>query len=230
MDIFDQGERAVERNRLYGVYPALVADIDDPDGQGRVKVRLPWLPDDGGGFSVWARLATLMAGANRGTWFIPDVDDEVLVAFEGGDPRRPYVVGALWNGQDTPPETMDGAGNNFIKSITSRNGVKITLDDNDGQEKMILETPGGQKLTLQDGPGKVEIVDSNGNSVTLDSGGISVVASVKVSVRASTVEVNASMVTVNAAMSKFSGVVQCDTLISNSVISATYSPGAGNIW
>ncbi|MCB0207512.1 MAG: type IV secretion protein Rhs, partial [Anaerolineae bacterium] len=196
MDIFDQGERAVERNRLYGVYPALVADINDPDGQGRVKVRLPWLPDDGGGFSVWARLATLMAGANRGTWFIPDVDDEVLVAFEGGDPRRPYVVGALWNGQDTPPETMDGAGNNFIKSITSRNGVKITLDDNDGQEKMILETPGGQKLTLQDGPGKVEIVDSNGNSVTLDSGGISVVASVKVSVRASTVEVNASMVTV----------------------------------
>ena len=140
------------------------------------------------------------------------------------------MVGALWNGQDTPPETMDGAGNNFIKSITSRNGVKITLDDNDGQEKMILETPGGQKLTLQDGPGKVEIVDSNGNSVTLDSGGISVVASVKVSVRASTVEVNASMVTVNAAMSKFSGVVQCDTLISNSVISATYSPGAGNIW
>lgn len=230
MDIFDQGERAVERNRLYGVYPALVADINDPDGQGRVKVRLPWLPDDGGGFSVWARLATLMAGANRGTWFIPDVDDEVLVAFEGGDSRRPYVVGALWNGQDTPPETMDGAGNNFIKSITSRNGVKITLDDNDGQEKMILETPGGQKLTLQDGPGKVEIVDSNGNSVTLDSGGISVVASVKVSVRASTVEVNASMVTVNAAMSKFSGVVQCDTLISNSVISATYSPGAGNIW
>ena len=230
MDIFDQGERAVERNRLYGVYPALVADINDPDGQGRVKVRLPWLPDDGGGFSVWAQLATLMAGAHRGTWFIPDVDDEVLVAFEGGDPRRPYVVGALWNGQDTPPETMDGAGNNFIKSITSRNGVKITLDDNDGQEKMILETPGGQKLTLQDGPGKVEIVDSNGNSVTLDSGGISVVASVKVSVRASTVEVNASMVTVNAAMSKFSGVVQCDTLISNSVISATYSPGAGNIW
>lgn len=230
MDFFDQGERAVQRNRLYGVYPALVADINDPDGQGRVKVRLPWLPDDGGGFSVWARIATLMAGNNRGTWFIPDVDDEVLVAFEAGDPRRPYVVGALWNGQDTPPESMDGAGNNFIKSITSRNGVKITLDDNDGQEKLILETPGGQKLTLQDGPGKVEIVDSNGNSITLESAGISVVASAKVTVRASTVEVNASMVTVNAAMSRFSGVVQCDTLISNSVISATYSPGAGNIW
>jgi uncharacterized protein involved in type VI secretion and phage assembly len=191
---------------------------------------LPWLPDDSGGYNVWARIATLMAGASRGSWFIPDVDDEVLVAFEAGDPRRPYVVGALWNGQDTPPESMDGAGNNFIKSITSRNAVKITLDDQDGQEKLILETPGGQTLTLQDGPGKVEIRDSNGNSITLDSSGVSVVASAKVSVQASTVEVNAAMVTVNAGMSKFSGVVQCDTLISNAVVSATYSPGAGNIW
>jgi uncharacterized protein involved in type VI secretion and phage assembly len=230
MDLFEQAVRAEERNRLYGVYPALVVDIQDPDGQGRVKVTLPWLPDDGGGYSVWARIATLMAGNNRGAWFIPDVDDEVLVAFEAGDPRRPYVVGALWNGVDTPHETMDGAGNNFIKSIRSRNGVKVTLDDQDGQEKLILETPGGQKLTMQDGPGKVEIRDSNGNSITLDTGGVSVVAAAKVSVRASTVEVNAGMVTVNAGMSKFSGVVQCDTLISNAVVSASYTPGAGNIW
>jgi len=192
-------------------------------------VRLPWLPDDGG-YNVWARLATFMAGASRGSWFIPDVDDEVLVAFEAGDPRRPYVVGALWNGKDTPPESMDGAGNNFIKSITSRNGVKVTLDDQDGQEKLILETPGGQKLTMQDGPGKVEIKDSNGNSITLDTGGVKIVAAAKVTVQASTVEVSAGMVTVNAGMSKFSGVVQCDTLISNAVVSATYSPGAGNIW
>lgn len=230
MDLFEQARRAEERHRLYGVYPAVVSDIDDPDGQGRVKVRLPWLPDDGGGYNVWARLATLMAGPNRGSWFIPDVDDEVLVAFEAGDPRRPYVVGALWNGQDTPPESMDGAGDNFIKSITSRNGVKITLDDQDGQEKLILQTPGGQKITMQDGPGQVEIRDSNGNSVTLSTSGVSVVASAKVTVQASTVEVSAAMVTVNAGMSKFSGVVQCDTLISNAVVSASYSPGAGNIW
>ncbi len=230
MDLNEQAARAVQRNRLYGVFPALVTDISDPDSQGRVKVRFPWLPDDSGGYNVWARLATLMAGANRGSWFIPDVDDEVLVAFEAGDPRRPYVVGALWNGQDAPPETMDGAGNNFIKSIRSRNGVKVTLDDNDGQEKLILETPGGQSVTLQDGPGQVEIRDSNGNSITLSSSGVSVVASAKVSVQASTVEVSAGMVTVNAGMSKFSGVVQCDTLISNAVVSASYSPGAGNIW
>lgn len=230
MDPLEMARRAEERNRLYGVYPAVVTEIADPDGQGRVKVKLPWLPDAGGGYNVWARLATLMAGNNRGSWFIPDVDDEVLVAFEGGDPRRPYVVGALWNGKDRPPESMDGAGSNFIKSITSRNGVKVTLDDQDGQEKLILQTPGGQKITMQDGPGQVEIKDSNGNSITLDTGGIKIVAAVKVTVQASTIEVSAGMVTVNAGMSKFSGVVQCDTLISNMVVSAAYTPGAGNIW
>jgi uncharacterized protein involved in type VI secretion and phage assembly len=215
----------------YGVYPALVSDIKDPDGSGRVKVTLPWSPDTGGErYEVWARLATMMGGNNRGTWFIPDVNDEVMVAFEGGDPRRPYVVGALWNGSDSPPDSMDGAGNNYRKVIRSRNGVKITLDDTDGQEKFIAETPGGQRITLQDGPGAVTIEDSNGNSMKLESSGITVTASAKVTVNASMVEVSASMVTVNAAMSKFSGIVQADTVICNSIISASYTPGAGNIW
>jgi uncharacterized protein involved in type VI secretion and phage assembly len=217
--------------RWYGVYPALVDDIKDPDGQGRVKITLPWAPDTAGGrYEAWARLATLMGGDNRGSWFIPDVGDEVLVAFEGGDPRRPYVVGGLWNGSDKPPESMDGGGRNNRKVLRSRNGVKLTMDDADGQEQLIVETPGGQKITLKDGPGTVEIVDSNGNSIKLETSGITITAAAKVTVNASTVEVSAGMVTVNAGMSKFSGVVQCDTLISNSVISASYTPGAGNIW
>ncbi|MCU0490529.1 MAG: phage baseplate assembly protein V [Chloroflexaceae bacterium] len=216
---------------FYGVYPALVTDINDPDGQGRVRVQLPWSPDAGGqGYEAWARLATLMAGNNRGTWFIPDVDDEVLVAFEGGNPRQPYVVGALWNGRDAPPETMDGGGRNLHKVIRSRNGVKVTLDDSDGQEQLILETPGGQRVTLKDGPGAVEIVDSNGNSVKLETAGITITAAAKVTVNAATVEVSAGMVTVNAGMSRFSGVVQCDTLIASTVVGASYTPGAGNIW
>ena len=217
--------------RWYGVYPALVSDIRDPDGQGRVKLTLPWSPDTGGErYEVWARVATLMGGNNRGSWFIPDVNDEVLVVFEGGDPRRPYVIGGLWNGTDSPPETMDGAGNNFKKVVRSRNGVKVTLDDTDGQEKFICETPGGQKITLKDGPGTVEIVDSNGNSIKMEASGITVNASAKVTINASMVAVSAGMVTVDAGMSKFSGVIQCDTLISNSVVSASYTPGAGNIW
>jgi uncharacterized protein involved in type VI secretion and phage assembly len=217
--------------RFYGVYPALVSDLKDPDGQGRVKVTLPWSPDPAGGnYEAWARLATLMGGNNRGSWFIPDNNDEVLVIFEGGDTRRPFVIGGLWNGQDAPPESMDGSGQNYLKVLRSRNGVKITLDDHDGQEKFIVETPGGQKITLQDGPGSVEIDDSNGNSMKMEASGVTVTASAKVTINASMVEVSASMVTVNSGMSKFSGVVQCDTLISNSVVSASYTPGAGNIW
>ena len=217
--------------RWYGVYPALVTDIKDPDNQGRVKVSLPWSPDTGSAkYEAWARLATMMAGKDRGSWFVPDVNDEVLVAFEAGDTRRPYVIGALWNGTDSAPESMDGAGNNFKKVLRSRNGVKVTLDDQDGQEKFIAETPGGQKVTLKDGPGAVEIVDSNGNSIKLEASGVTITASAKVTINAASMAVSAGMVTVDAGMSKFSGVVQADTVISNSVVSASYTPGAGNIW
>jgi uncharacterized protein involved in type VI secretion and phage assembly len=218
--------------RWYGVAPALVTDIKDPDGQGRVRVKLPWCPDSGGGagYEAWARVATLMAGNNRGSWFVPDVGDEVLVAFEHGDPRRPYVLGGLWNGSDKAPQSMDGGGRNNKKVLRSRNGVKITLDDQDGQESLKLETPGGQKFTLKDGPGSVAIEDSNGNSVKLETSGITVTASAKVTINASQVAISAGMVTVDAGMSKFSGVVQADTVISNSVVSASYTPGAGNIW
>jgi uncharacterized protein involved in type VI secretion and phage assembly len=218
--------------RFYGVYPALVSDVRDPDGQGRVKVRLPWSPDSGGGaYEAWARLATLMGGNNRGSWFVPDRDDEVLVVFEGGDARRPYVIGGLWNGRDAPPESMDGGGQNDRKTLRSRNGVRISLSDASGTESLVLETPAGQRVTLKDGPGSVEIVDSNGNSIRMGTSGITVEAAMKVTINAgATMEVTAGMITVNAAMSKFSGVVQADTVISNSVVSASYTPGAGNIW
>lgn len=217
-------------HRLIGVYPALVTDVVDPDQQGRVRVRIPSLVDPAAGYETWARLATLMAGSSRGTWFIPDVNDEVLVAFEAGDPSRPIVVGALWNGQDAPPERMDAAGNNHLKTILSRQGVRITLDDSDGDVKLRLETPGGQKVVLKDSPPSIEVSDSSGNSITLRPSGITVTAAAKVTINASTAEVNAGMVTVNAGLSKFSGVVQCDTLISNAVVSASYTPGAGNVW
>ncbi len=215
--------------RFYGVYTAIVSDNDDPDGQGRVRIRLPWSPDSAGtAYEAWARLATMMAGNERGSWFIPDVDDEVLICFEAGDVRHPYVVGMLWNGQDAPPQSMQ-SGNN-IKQLRSRSGIEITLDDSSGQETLTLKTPGGQTVTLQDGATLIELRDSGGNSVKLEASGITVNASAKVTINASTVEVSAGMVTVNAGMSKFSGVVQADTVITNSVVSASYTPGAGNIW
>ncbi len=213
--------------QLNGVFLAVVKDNVDPENLGRVKVRLSQVEGSGKpGNETWARMATLMPGNNRDSWFIPDMNDEVLVAFEAGDSRRPYVIGSLWNGTSSPPE-MDT--NSHEKHLCSCNGVNITISDQSGQESFIFETPGGQKVTLKDGPGSIEIMDSNGNSVTFEANGILVIASAKVTVNASTVEINSGMVSVNTGMSKFSGVVQCDTLITNSVISANYTPGAGNI-
>jgi len=215
----------------YGVHIGLVTDLRDPTGLGRVKVRLPWSPDPGGGtYEAWARLATMMGGNNRGSWFVPDKDDEVLLAFEGGDPRSPFVVGSLWNGKDKPPEAMDGAGKNAKKVLRSRNGVKVTLDDTAGKERFVVETPGGQRITLSDGPGAVEVVDSTGNSVKLETTGMTLTAVSTVTVKAPKVNISAATVTVDAGMSKFSGVVKADTVMASAIVSSSYTPGAGNIW
>ena len=231
MCLLEEYEMALERKRLYGVYPAEVQGINDPDQQGRVRVRLPWAPDNGSdGYEIWARLAVPMAGNNRGTWFIPDVGDEVLVMFEGGDPRRPYVIGALWNGQDTPPETIDAAENNYLKTIVSRRNIRITLDDTEGQETVTIQTPGNQTIILKDGPGSIEIKDSNSNTLKLEPAGVTIVTKAKLTIQAGTIEMNGAMVTVNSGLSKFSGVVNADVGLTNSVVSGTYSPGAGNIW
>jgi len=209
----------------YGPQTVTVTDVRDPEGLGRVQVTIPVFKAS----AVWARVATLMAGNQRGTWFIPDVNDEVLVAFEAGDPRKPYVIGALWNGKDRPPTAMDGAGSNNLKEIRTRSGVRITFNDAQGIETLVLETPGGQKVQLNGGGKAIYIEDGNGNSVNLDAAGITINAAARVAVNCSTAQINAGMLEVNAGMAKFSGVVQCDTLITNSTISASYTPGAGNI-
>jgi uncharacterized protein involved in type VI secretion and phage assembly len=213
-----------------GVHLAQVVDLDDPERRSRVKVTLASLngsPQQD--TELWARVCTLFAGNDRGAFWMPDVGDEVVVVFVQGDARLPIVLGGLWNNASPPPETLDSQNN--LKVVRSRNGNRIILDDTSGQEKVIVETPGGNRITLADASGDlIRIEDSAGNSATMAAGGITVTASAKVRVQASQVEVQAGMVTVDAAMSRFSGVVQCDTLITNSVISASYTPGAGNIW
>ena len=212
---------------FHGVLPAIVIDNVDPLAQGRVKVRLNALSPPRHPGELWMRVATLMAGDRRGSWFIPDIDDEVLVAFDANDPNLGYVVGSLWSDAHTPPATMQAG--NYKKVLRSRNGVEVALNDQDGQESFVVRTPGGQKLMLRDGPGSVEISDSNGNTLRLETSGITVTSSATVHVQASTVKISCGMLTVESGMSKFSGVVQCDTMISNSVVSASYTPGAGNV-
>lgn len=210
---------------------ATVVSLDDPEQRSRVQVRLAAFDDVAQQDApMWARVVAPFAGDNRGTFFLPDVGDEVLVVFVQGDPRHPLIVGGLWNGAATPPAAIESGGVNRYKRITSKNGIVITLDDQSGQETLQLETPGGCKLTLKDGPGEVTLQDSNGNSITLASAGITVQAAAKVSVQAANVEVQAGMVKVDSAIADFSGIVKCAVLQTNAVISSSYTPGAGNVW
>lgn len=204
---------------LQGIYTASVVDNRDREGLARVLVRVPAVSET----AVWARLATMMAGRDRGTFFVPEIGDEVLVAFEQGDQRAPYVIGSLWNAKAKPP-----AADTSTKLIRSRSGMTLRLDDK--ASTLMIETAGGQRITLQDGQGTVRVEDQNGNTITLAAAGITVNASAKVTVNASAIDVNASVVTVNSSMSKFSGTVQCETIIANSVVGASYTPGPGNIW
>src|SRR5262245_56550673 len=105
--------------KIYGLVVGIVTNNQDPDKLGRIKVKFPWLTDTDE--SCWARIGMLMAGKGRGSFFLPEVDDEVILAFEHGDVRFPYVIGALWNGKDTP--RYDNAdGKNNLRVFTSRSG------------------------------------------------------------------------------------------------------------
>lgn len=187
-------------SELYGVYAATVLDVRDPKRLGRVRVRLA-RREAPGLERLWARLATLMAGEGRGTWFVPDEGDEVLVAFEGGDARRPFVVGALWSASAKPPERMDKAGANPRRTIRTRGGHRIAFDD---------------------ATHAVEIETADGQSVVLDAAGVTITAAAKVRVRAAQVEVEAPV-------ARFSGLVGCETLVATSVVASSYTPGVGNI-
>ena len=146
-------------SRVYGVVTAVVASIDDPDELGRVKVSFPWLKENQE--SPWARVLTFMAGKDRGALFRPEVDDEVLVLFDHGDIRRPYVIGALWNGQDTAPGEGGANADNHVRLIKSRSGHIIKLDDTPDEEKIeIIDQKGGNTL----------VIDSASDTITITAG------------------------------------------------------------
>ena len=115
-----------------------------------------------------------------------------------------------------------------MRMIRSHNGVTVTIEDDAARRALVLETPAGQRITLDDSAA-IRIEDATGNRITLTSAGIRIESSSRVTVAAPSVEVDAGQVTVNAGMSRFSGVVQCDTLIATSVVAQSYTPGAGNI-
>jgi phage protein D len=152
----------------YGVVVGIVTNLKDPDNLARVKIKYPTITD--ALESHWARLATPMAGAGRGIEFIPEVNDEVLVAFEYNDINRPYIIGSLWNGKEKPPETNDqivsSDGKVKKRIIKSRSGHIITLDDTQAAEQISIIDKSGQKVVMDSAAGKekISVIDKTGKS------------------------------------------------------------------
>lgn len=144
-------------SRIYGVVVGIVTNNKDTEKLGRVKIKIPRL--SGEDESNWARVISFMAGKERGAFFLPEIDDEVLVAFEYGDINMPYVIGSLWNGKDVPPEN-NSDGKNNIRVIRSRSGHVITLDDSDGSEQIKIMDKTQKNMI---------IIDAKNNTISITS-------------------------------------------------------------
>jgi uncharacterized protein involved in type VI secretion and phage assembly len=162
-----------EKGLVQGVVPAVVTNVQDPDNLCRIKVKYPWIDDSIE--SDWIRIASPMAGPERGLLIIPEVNDEVLVAFEHGDPHRAYMLGGLWNGSDAPamdPSEVISGGVINKRVIKTRSGHVIILDDTDGAEQIIIR----DKTESNE-----MIIDSAENSMTINvEGDFTVVAKGKI--------------------------------------------------
>ena len=184
----DQETDAREPGSMRGVSVAVVSQNQDPDGLGRVKVKFHWRenPDE----SQWARIAVPMAGGDRGTWFLPEVGDEVLVICDAEQVDHPYVIGALWNGQDSPPET-NSDGNNDIRKIRSRSGHEIIFDDG-AQGRIDIHLSDNKRVRMD--PDGILISDDHGNEVEIQSqaGTISIKSNSKLSIQSQVIDIKAN--------------------------------------
>jgi uncharacterized protein involved in type VI secretion and phage assembly len=158
--------------RFFGVVVGIVTNNRDPDHMHRVKVRFPWLDRDHE--SNWARIATTMAGNGRGTYFLPEVDDEVLVAFEHGSLEHPFVIGALWNGKDEPPENNND-GKNDNRTIKSRSGHIVRLCDSSGGERIdVIDKTGQNKIVITSADNKIAIEAQGDIEITSQTGKVKI--------------------------------------------------------
>lgn len=196
-----------ESDRFYGVVVGVVTNNQDPEDMHRVKVRFPWLSNDVE--SNWARVAAPMAGNDRGAYFLPEVDDEVLVAFEHGRVDHPYIVGSLWNGQDSAPES-NADGENNHRTIKSRSGHVLRLNDKSGSETIeIIDKSGNNKVIIDTANDSITIeansditIKSSTGKLIMQANGIEMKSQAGVSIQASqSMDLKASaQVTVKGAM------------------------------
>lgn len=172
----------------------IVADNKDPKGWGRVRVKLPTLTEEH--MSNWARMVSIGAGSSQGVDWLPEINDEVLVAFEHGDIHRPYILGGVWNGKDKPPEKVEDAiANGKVRLRTlktrlghtlqfveedkgdSKKGVYLTTADkhqlhlSDTDQYAELKTKDGHQLRLDDKAKKIELKTKDGHQISMEDGG-----------------------------------------------------------
>lgn len=151
--------------------------------------------------SAPARMMMPMAGGSRGMYFMPEVGDEVVVAFESGDLNQPIILGAVWNQNDSPPSQTTPPPGNDVRTIVSRSGNQVTLDDSPGREKIVIRSALGHSFTLDDTlPGKVTLQSNLGATIEMDdaTGTVKVSAPVKLEFSAPVISMQATNISVNA--------------------------------
>ncbi len=163
------------QNRINGVVPAIVTNLKDPKNWGRVKVKYPWMPEFEGKEieSNWVRIAAPGVGASRGIFWLPEVNDEVLVTFEHGDPQYPYIVGGLWNGKDLPPEPTGKVVENgrvVQRVMRSRSGHIIVLNDSDSAAQIVIRDKTQQNEIVIDSQNNDINVKAQKN-ISIEAGG-----------------------------------------------------------
>ncbi|OEU82270.1 MAG: hypothetical protein BA865_14785 [Desulfobacterales bacterium S5133MH4] len=163
----DTAQDEGQASKTYGVVIGIVTNNKDPKDLGRVKVKFPWLQTSDE--SHWSRIAAPMAGPDRGAFFLPEVGDHVLAAFEHGDINYPIVLGALWTLNQRPPFN-NADGKNNVRAIKSRSGHVLIFDDNheENKEKIIIRTNKGYEIILNDGAEKISIMTTGGHQAVLD--------------------------------------------------------------
>lgn len=206
--------------QLNSLQLARVIDNTDPEERGRIKVQLQSL-----NIELWASVVTPSAGHNYGASFIPKLEEIVVVGFL--NPDTPLVLGSIWAGNASVPEDITSQEDQYV--IRTPAGNVVEFNDSEGP-KVEMRTQSGYRVTVTEADGGEVQIERGGQTVTLTSSSIDINASGPVNINASQVSVSASMVQVDASMSRFSGVVQADTIIATSVVGTTYTPGAGNIW
>jgi phage baseplate assembly protein gpV len=159
-------ETAQSGASIFGVEVALVTNVNDPDKIGRVKVCVPRLP--GKPESGWVRVAQPAAGAGRGFYWLPHVNDEVLIAFERGDPNHPFIIGSLWNGKDKPMKNAFDK-DNHSQMIQTKSGHQITLYDKNGEEKIVIADKSGKRTVTFDVKNKKFLIEAKEGNVEINA-------------------------------------------------------------